>query len=145
MPRYQDCQHISDVPPLCGSAVDKPKFMGRPPDQPWWKSGLPESFLGCPNYFDLSSKEFVFLVINTKFRYFLFNHVPTYQELGRPSGDYDGHVGSPHRVLGHIWRLGDRLSSALLWCQLSHCCVTPITNVASQIVIACNQQLNGPV
>ena len=45
---------------LNASAVDKPKFMGRPPDHPWWKSGLPESFLGCPNYFDLSLKEFVF-------------------------------------------------------------------------------------
>ena len=34
------------------SAVDKPKFMGRPPDHLWWKTGLPESFLGCPNYFE---------------------------------------------------------------------------------------------
>ena len=39
------------------SAVDKPKSMGRPPDHPCWKTGLPESFLGCPNYFDLSLRQ----------------------------------------------------------------------------------------
>ena len=33
-----------------GSAVDKPKFMRRLPDHPWWKTGLPESFLDCPNW-----------------------------------------------------------------------------------------------
>ena len=99
------------------NAVDKPKFMGRPPlapHNPWWKAGWPESFLGCPNYFDLSLKEICFLVINTKFACFLFNHVPTYWELGRPSGDFGGHVGSPNRVMGHICRLGDPLSTALL-------------------------------
>ena len=30
---------------------------------PWWRTESPESFLGCPNYFDLSLKEF-----------FLFSH-----------------------------------------------------------------------
>ena len=63
------------------SAVDKPEFMGRPPDHPWWKTGSPESLLGCPNYFDLSFKD-IFLVINTKFACFLFHQVPTYRELG---------------------------------------------------------------
>ena len=61
------------------NAVDQPKFMGRPPDHPWWTTGSPESFLGCPNYFDLTLKDIV-LVINTKFACFLFNHVPTQQE-----------------------------------------------------------------
>ena len=32
------------------SAVDKLKFMGRPPDHPWWKTGSPKSFLGYPNH-----------------------------------------------------------------------------------------------
>ena len=32
---------------------------------------------------------------------------------GRPSGVFGGHVGSPDRVMGRIWRLGDRLSTAL--------------------------------
>ena len=54
-----------------------------------------------------------FLVINTKFACFLFNHVPTYRELSHPSGDFGGHVGSPYRVIGRIWRLGDLLSAAL--------------------------------
>ena len=35
------------------SAVDKPKFMGRPPDHLRWKTGSPKSFLGCPTYFDI--------------------------------------------------------------------------------------------
>ena len=97
--------------PRTGSAVDKPKFMGRPPDHPWWKTGSPKSFRGCPNYFDLSLKIFgFFLVINTFF--FQFN-VPTYRELGGPSGDFGGHVGSPDHVMGRVWRLGDRLSTAL--------------------------------
>ena len=63
----------------------------------------------------------IFLVINTKFACFLFDQVPTYRELGRPSGDSGGHVGSPDRVMGHIWRLGDLLSAALLlfWGQLT--------------------------
>ena len=97
---------------LDASAVDKLKFMGRPPDHPWWKTGSPESFLGCPKYFDLSLKH-IFLVINTNFACFQFNNVPTYRELGRPSGDIGGHVGSPDRVMGRIWRLGDVLSTAL--------------------------------
>ena len=59
------------------SAEDKPKFMGHSPDHPckWWKTVLPKSFLGCPNYFDLSLKEIVFLIINTKracFRWIMF-------------------------------------------------------------------------
>ena len=95
------------------SAVDKPKFMGRPPDHPFWKTGWPKSFLGWRNYFDISLKDICFLVINTKFACFPFNHVPTYRELGRTSGDFRGHVGSPNRVMGRIWRLGDRLSTAL--------------------------------
>ena len=40
--------------------------MGPPPHHPWWKTGSPESFLGCQNYFDLSLKEICFLVIITK-------------------------------------------------------------------------------
>ena len=33
----------------------------------WWKTGSPESFLGCPNYFGLSkTKNNCFLVMNTK-------------------------------------------------------------------------------
>ena len=84
------------------SAVDKPKFMGRPPDHPWWKTGSPKSFLGCPNYFDLSWKDICFLVVNTKLTCFPFNHVPTYRRLGRPSGDFEGHVRSYDRVMGRI-------------------------------------------
>ena len=30
-------------------------------------------------------------------------------ELGHPSGDFEGHVGSPDRLMGRIWRLGDRI------------------------------------
>ena len=41
---------------------------------------------GFPNYFDLSLKNICFSVMNTKFIWFLFDHVPTYWELGRPSG-----------------------------------------------------------
>ena len=52
-----------------------------------------------------------FLVINTKFACFPSNHVP--RELGRPSGDFEGHVGSPDCVIGRIWRLSDRLPTAL--------------------------------
>ena len=95
------------------SAVNKLKFMSRPPDHPWWKTGWPESFLGYPNYFDSSLKGICFSVINTKFACFLFNDVPTYRELGRPSGDFGGHVESPYQVMGRIWRLGDLLSTAL--------------------------------
>ena len=40
------------------------EFHGSPT---WWKTGSPESFLGCPNYFGLSKKKtIVFLVMNTK-------------------------------------------------------------------------------
>ena len=97
------------------SAVDKPKFMGRASDHPWWKTGSPESFLGCPNYFELFLKDICFLIINTKFACFLLNHVPTYREVGRPSGNFGGHVGSPDRVMSHIWRLGNLLSTALFY------------------------------
>ena len=38
------------------------EFHGSPT---WWKTGSPESFLGCPNYFGLS-KKVVFLFMNTK-------------------------------------------------------------------------------
>ena len=71
--------------------------------------------LGCLNHFDLSLKInlFVFLVINTKVRCFLFNHISNYRELARPSCDFKSHVGSPNRVMGRIWRLGDCLSTAL--------------------------------
>ena len=64
-------------------------------------------------------KTFV-LVINTKFACFLFNHVLTYWELGRPSGHFGAHVGLPDRVIGCIWRLGDLLSAALLIVRKSH-------------------------
>ena len=69
------------------SAVDQRKLMGRLPDHPWWKTGSPKSFLGCPNYFDLSLKGiwFFFLVINTKLTCFPFNHAHTYRDLGRPA------------------------------------------------------------
>ena len=93
--------------------MDKLKFMGRPPGHPWGKTGSPESFFGSPNYFDLSLKDICFLVINTKFTWFLCNHVPTDRELGRSSGDFGGHVGSPDRVMSCIWRVGDLLSAAL--------------------------------
>ena len=97
------------------SAVDKPKFMGRPPDHPWWKTGSPKSFLGCLDYFDISLRDVwvFFWVINTKFACFPFNHVPTFWELGRTLGDFAGHVGSPDSVMGRIWRLGNHLSTAL--------------------------------
>ena len=62
-----------------------------------WKTGLLKSFFGCLNYFGLSSKEIFFSVINTKFACFPFNHVPIYRELGHPSGDLWGHVGSPNQ------------------------------------------------
>ena len=41
------------------------EFHGSPT---WWKTGSPESFLGCPNYFGLSKKKknSCFLVMNTK-------------------------------------------------------------------------------
>ena len=40
------------------------EFHGSPT---WWKTGSPESFLGCPNYFGLSKKKTnCFLVMNTK-------------------------------------------------------------------------------
>ena len=34
-------------------------------------------------------------------------------ELGRPTGDLWDHVGSPAREMGRIWRLDDRLFTAL--------------------------------
>ena len=58
-------------------------------------------------------KRYLLLVIDTIFWCFPFNHVPTYRELGRPSGDFGSHVGSPDRVMGRIWRLGDRLFTSL--------------------------------
>ena len=97
------------------SAVDKPKFMGRLQDHPCWETGLSKSFLGCQiilTYFKINV--FVFLVINTKFACFLFNHVPTYRGLDRLSGDFGGHVGWTDRVTGRIWRLADLLSTAVL-------------------------------
>ena len=52
--------------------------------------------------------------------------------LGRPSGELWAHVGSPDQVMGRIWRLGDRLSTALLvkrvpqWRRLGLCqCKAP--------------------
>ena len=93
-------------------AVDKPKFMDRPPaDHQWWKTGLPKSFLACPKFIWLIFIWNSFLVINTNFACFPFNHIPSYRELGRPSVDCEGHVGSPDRVMDRIWRLGDRLST----------------------------------
>ena len=94
-------------------AVDKPKFMDRPPDHQWWKTGLPKSFLACPKLIWLIFIWNSFFVINTNFACFPFNHVPSYRELGRPSVDFEGYVGSPDRVMDRIWRLGDRLSTAL--------------------------------
>ena len=47
------------------SAVDNPKFMGRPPTHAP-KTGLPESFLGCPNYYDLPLKETFFFKLLTQ-------------------------------------------------------------------------------
>ena len=67
--------------------------------------------LGCPNHSWVTQiilthlkKDISFSVIYTKFACFLFNDVPTYRELGRPSGDLGGHVGSPYQVIGRIWR-----------------------------------------
>ena len=92
------------------SAVDKLKFMDRPPDHPWWKTGSSKSFLECPNHFDLSLKEICFLVINTKFACFPLNHVPTYWELGRPSSNFGVMLDHPTA----LWvAIGDRLSIAL--------------------------------
>ena len=51
------------------SAVDNPKFMGRPPDHPWRKTGLPKSFLGCPNYFIISLK-YIFLILTQNLHVF---------------------------------------------------------------------------
>ena len=67
-----------------------------------------------PELFWLFFKYYLLLVINTKFACFPFNHVPTYRELGRLSGDFEGHIGLPDRVMGRIWQLGDRLSTALM-------------------------------
>ena len=67
-----------------------------------------------PELFWLIFKRYLFLVISTKFACFLFNHVPIYRELGRPLGEFGGNVGSPDRIMGRIWRLGDRLSTALI-------------------------------
>ena len=53
--------------------------MGRPSDHPWWKPESPESFL-------VARIISLFLVINTKCASFLFNHIPTYQMLGRLRG-----------------------------------------------------------
>ena len=66
---------------------------------------------------------FLFLVINTKFACFLFDHVPTNRDLGRPSGEFSGHVGSLNRVIGRIWRLGD----CVMFC-------TGITKTADAII-----------
>ena len=101
--------------------MDKPKIMGRPPDHPWRKTGSPQSFLGCPNYFDLLSKDVCFSVVRTQLARFLSNHVHTQRKLGRPSGDFGGHVGSPDRVMGRIWQLGNLLSAALhFWFNHGH-------------------------
>ena len=96
------------------SAVVKPKFMGRPPDHPWWINGSPKSFLGCWNYFDFSLKDICFFqLLKQSWHVFCFNHVPTYRELVRLSGDFRGHVGSPDREMGRIWQLGGLLSAVL--------------------------------
>ena len=70
-----------------------------------------------PELFWVMFKRF-FLVINTKFACFPFDHVLTYRELGHPSGDFRGYVGSPDRITGRIWQLGDRLFTALWECQI---------------------------
>ena len=96
------------------SAVDKPKFMGRPLDHSWWKTGSPISFFGCLNYFDLPWKKFVFFfhLLTQNLHVFRFIMFPPYRELGHPLGYFGGHVGSPNHMVGRIWRLGDHLSTA---------------------------------
>ena len=56
-------------------------------------------------------KQICFLVINTKFECFLFNHVSTYRELGCPSGDFGGQIGSPDRVMVRMKNLETLLFS----------------------------------
>ena len=73
------------------SAVDNPKFMGRPPDHPWWKTGSPNHFLVAQIILTYLWNICIhFLIINTKFACFPFNHLPTYWELGCTSGDFGG-------------------------------------------------------
>ena len=57
---YKENLHTQTTGNGLHSVVDKTKFIGRPPDQPWWKTGSPESFLGCSNHFDLFLKKLVF-------------------------------------------------------------------------------------
>ena len=78
--------------------------------------------LGIPNHFELFSlilKDIYYSDINTKLACFPFNHVPTYQELGGPSGNFRGHVGSPDHIMGHIWRPLIH-STVLKWFCISH-------------------------
>ena len=82
------------------STVYKPKFMGRPPDHPWWLENWVAKIISwLPKLFWLIFWRNLFLFINTKFACFLFNHVPTYRELGRPSVNFRVHVGSPDQVM----------------------------------------------
>ena len=99
--------------------------MGRPRDHPWWKTGSPKSFLGCLNYFDLSLKDICFPVINminTKLACFPFNHVATYRDLGRPSGDFGGHVVARPCNGSHLSTPEDCLSTALPSCFVDLIC-----------------------
>ena len=88
------CWGRGSIGPSCiiSSAVDKPKFMGRPPMVENW---VIQIISWLPELFGLIFKRYCFSVINTKLTCFPFNHVPT------------------DRVMGRICRLGDRLSTVL--------------------------------
>ena len=68
-------------------------------------------FLVAPIILTKRLKQICFLVINTKFECFLFNHVSTYRELGCPSGDFGGQIGSPDRVMVRMKNLKTLLFS----------------------------------
>ena len=67
------------------------------------------NLLLVPQLFKFIFKTNLFLFfINTKCACFMFNHVSTYWERGRPLHDFGGHVGSTDSVMSHIWWLGDQ-------------------------------------
>ena len=94
------------------SAVDKPKFMYRPLDHPWLKTGSAKSFLGCSDYFDLSLKKFFFQLLTQNLHVFCLLIFPLI-EIWVAHRATLGNVGLPDSLMGHIWLLGDRLSTTL--------------------------------
>ena len=92
---------------------------GRPPNHPWLKTGSPESFLACRNYFYVSLKDIFFLVFNTKCAcLIMFPLSESWVAYRATSGIM---FGSPDQIMGRVWRLGDLLPTALLsqWLVLS--------------------------